>query len=325
MLLRLTRRAWKCNTSVSKTRIAIVLAAFAVLMTPQAAAADALFDQTTGTPAGTVNLDGLTYLADDFSVPQGPGWLIDNAHFEGQGGAGEKFNAFILQDSGGLPNSQLASSIGQSTKVDATGNFDTPAPKKFKYVSDLPYGTGLLPGHYWLALAQVLSPNQTPTPWAWRTQSPQSGSEAAIYNGLDWLHLSDAGKTGPDFRFRIDGEPISSDASRFKLGKPIRRPGGAILVLANFPGEGTPQVKLTSGKKWVKPLKLHSNVFGTHLKFKPTAKAKRKYRDGKRLKFSAKVTYARSFTAQESIQPFLAPPTTQTLHLVFKKPKQTGP
>jgi hypothetical protein len=304
---------------VGNSRVVSAALALAALALPQAATADTLDDQTTGTPAGSVSPGSLAYLADDFTVPPGPGWLIDNAHFEGQGGAGAKFNAFILQDSGGLPSSELASAIGQSTKLDAAGNFDTPATKKFKYVSDLPYGTGLLPGHYWLAVAQVLNPNQTPPSWAWRTQSPQSGLEAAIYNGLDWRHLSDAGQAGPDFRFRIDGEPISSDASRFKLGKPIRRPGGAVLVLANFPGEGTPKVKLTSGKKWVKPPKLHSNSLGTKLKFKPTAKAKRKYRGGKRLKVSAKVTYARSFTAQESIQPFLAPPTTQPLHFVLKK------
>jgi hypothetical protein len=305
---------------VARLKVVSALAAFLALSLPGAASADdALYDQTTGTPGGFVQ-PGFGYLADDFTVPPGPGWLIENAHIAGQGGAGAKFNAFFLQDSGGLPNPGSSSPVlGQSSKLDASGSFDVAATRKFKYVADLPYGVGLLPGHYWLVLAQVLSLGQ-PT-WAWGAQSPQSGSEAAIYDGVGWHHLSELGKTGPDYRFRLDGEPISSDASRFKLGKPVRRPGGAVLVLANFPGDGTPQVKLKAGKKWVKPLKLHSNVYGTQLKFEPTAKAKRKFRHGRRLKVTAKVTYARRFTADDTPQPFVAPATRQTLHLTFKKPK----
>lgn len=312
--------------------IGVGLTALIALTLPAAASADALYDQTTGTAGGLVTLpqSGLfiSPLADDFTVPPGPGWLFENAHIEGQGVAGEQFGVAILQDSGGLPSSGGADVLfGYGPKLGSSGSFDVPAPKKYKYVTDLPYGIGLLPGHYWLELLELTKPGQSQTSGAWRTQSPQSGSEAATYDAANsnWRHLSDAGQSGPDFQFRVDGEPISSDASRFKLSKPVRRPGGAVLVLANFPGDGTPKLKFTSGKKWVKPLKLHSNVYGTHLKFNPTAKAKRKFRrDGKHLKFSATVTYARSFGGMDSPQPFVAPPTTQTIHSVFKKPKPQG-
>ena len=308
------------------------LAALVALTLPGAASANALYDQTTGTPGGLVTMpqSGIfpSPLADDLTVPPGPGWLIENAHIEGQGGAGDQFGVAIVQDSAGLPDPAGALvRLGYTAKQGGSGSFDVTATKKYKYVTDLPYGIGLLPGHYWIeSFQQVSTPGVSGSPWAWRTQSPQSGSEAAIYDDASssWRHLSDAGQSGPDFQFRVDGEPISSDASRFKLSKPVRRPGGAVVVLANFPGNGTPQVKLTSGKKWVKPLKLHSNVFGTKLKFNPTAKGKRKFRDGRHLKFSASITYARSFGELDSPQPFVAPPTTQKLHSVFKKPKPQG-
>ena len=114
----------------------------------------------------------------------------------------------------------------------------------------------LTPGHYWLTVVakDFASPSKPPSePWSWQTQSPVSGFEAATLSkktcgSYDWKPLSECGKTGPDLRFRIEGDRVDRDFLKVKLGKPKRMPAGGIETILSIPAAGVVKARKVSGK-----------------------------------------------------------------------------
>jgi len=333
--------------------ILVALVAFS-LFAAQAGSASAstqiLYDQTTGTPGGFIPSElGIKssiyecgsplyvqecHAADDFTVPPGPAWYVQSIHVDGQGGAGDVVGGSVYTGEE-LPPVLVTESLGAANNLDLPGvnNFDL-SVGGLRYPSA---GFGLLPGHYWLTvIAGGLHPLQLPgTSWAWQTQSPQTGYEAAwqdtdcdggVYGWVPWKHLSECGKTGPDLRFSLSGQLMDSAFGNFQLSKPKRIPSGGLEFVATTPGPGTITIHKLAGKGKIETHvsnlignKDHS-VFGALLKIKPAGKAKAALKLGKKIKMRVAIAYTRfssSFASSVS-----APPNTKTLKVVLKKPRK---
>lgn len=311
------------------------------------ARADVLYDQTGGAATGLVTseqfiLDGLSdcgtpaadlqicSAADDFTVPPGPGWEINQVSVLGQGGAGDGLSLQLLQDSGGfpsLPNSPSGGpSLGSVTQAGFADNFDFSLGARGA-------GPFVPPGTYWLSVVAAGPsgsgpiPTQGTIPWFWRSVSPQAGLGAAwLSDGCSsgWQRLATCGKPGPDLAFRISGEPFTTD---FTLDPPRHQRGSKrILVTAHFPGFGNVAITDASGahpasqtlgkngliKSKVQNISKLPNL-NLELTIGPGSKAKKLLNQGKVVRATAAITYTR-VTANGSHLP-----VTKTVAVKFRK------
>jgi N-acetylneuraminic acid mutarotase len=113
-------------------------------------------------------------LADDFVVPGGETWNVesidaDGVYFNGSGPA-NSFNVFIYTDSGGLPGTQVYSTLNQTwTQVGTT------------FTVNLSPAAVLAPGHYWIEI-QANMTFSVGGQWGWTDRTLQSNSPAAWQN-----------------------------------------------------------------------------------------------------------------------------------------------
>jgi len=337
------------------------LSLFAVLATSASASTQILYDQTTGTPGGFVPSEfsakssgtyecnaptyiwqGACYAADDFTVPPGPAWDVQSVHVDGQGGAGDAFVWTILPsealpaalDTGAGNGSIGSGSARPGSPLSGVNNFDIPA-----YMGQPNIGFALLPGHYWL---KVYASNPNAASWAWQTQSPQTGYEAAWqdhdcsgssggFNLFIWKHLSECGKTGPDLRFSLTGQLIDSAFSSFQLSKPRRLPSGGLAILAATPTGGTFTIRKLAGKGKIEthvsafyPTSKDNSAYTVGLQIKPAGKTKAALKLGKKFKMRVAISYTRvaSTNLVAPSNSISAPPNTKTLKVVLKKPRR---
>jgi hypothetical protein len=219
-----------------------------------------LYDQMTGRPGGLVpseqSIAATTndclrpffspvdsqdcIAADDFTVPPGPAWSITAIQVDGQGGAGDNFKFELFKDAGGLPLSPSSASLGFG---------EGPGPQSgsgdVAFKSRWGRGLGVLPpGSYWLGFyADGLMNESSATSWYWQSQSPQVGREAAWLKMCGetterWSYLSACGQTGPDLRFRLEGERMTRGFGKFKLGRTQPKQNGGLTIYGTFPGPG---------------------------------------------------------------------------------------
>jgi hypothetical protein len=191
--------------------IAFAAAIAAALALPAAASATVLYDQTTGTPGGTVTSAHHTPsagidadAADDFIVPAGVIWNLGSVDVKGEApSVVQTGNAVLFADAGGHPGTELFRQSG--------------VPFPGGLVEDLPL-TGvppLPPGHYWISVYTTWSIS----PWNWRRQSPTYGFPAVWENPANgagtgcttFQPLTQCGfapTQGTDLQFRLNGDAI---------------------------------------------------------------------------------------------------------------------
>jgi hypothetical protein len=266
------------------------------------------------------------YAADDFTIPPGAPWYVENVHVDGDGGAGDAFTWSAL------PGEALPAESATSTTAAARGYANRPAGLGAFDISAATLqapnnGVPLQPGHYWLQVKaggiDPLKPERKVKPWGWQTQSPVTGYEAVWANqpcgGAAWKYLSECGLPAGDLRFRIEGELIDREFSAFQLGKRLRRPAGGVVMLGTFPGPGELTVRKVSGKAKLEACKClvvdHGGTYLAGIKVKPVGKTKAALKLGEKIALKVAVTYTRFVS-----DAIAAPPNTQILNLVLKKP-----
>jgi hypothetical protein len=293
-------------------RLALAISAIltgALCASPVAASLEVAYDQTTGTPGGYLptNKDA-GMLTDDFTVPPGPSWWVQSVHVDGQGGAGSKFTWIITPGDAAparpkpIPSIfDIASSTRVTDPLPGTGSFDIPVDPRYPV-----RGRIVAPGHYWLGVvaSDFSSSTKPPSePWAWQTQTPLSGFEAFTLSkkecGIDdWTPLPRCGKTGPDLRFRIEGQRMDRGFSKLKLEKLQRLPAGGIQATLVLPVLGVVKVRRVGSKKG--DLRVHlgdvresdqGNVIAL-LKVKPKGATKAAMKQGLVLRPKIAITYA---------------------------------
>jgi hypothetical protein len=178
-----------------------------------------LYDQTdnAGTTATSSqnfesNLDNFDVrTADDFTVPAGQQWNIDQVNAQGQyfNGAGPALtaNVYFFTNAGMLPATGIPICSYQNVPITsgaATGNFNIA----------LPEDCVLVPGTYWVSVQANMDFNPSGQ-WGWTDRTVQSGFGAAFENpgggfacsgGNSWvLKTTCAPTTSPDQLFQLLG------------------------------------------------------------------------------------------------------------------------
>ena len=146
-------------------------------------------------------------LADDFVVPGGETWNVESIDADGTyfNGAGPAFdwNVFIYTDSGGLPGTQVYSTLNQPVTVNGT-----------TFTVNLTPAAVLSAGTYWIEI-QANMDFATQGEWGWTDRTVQSNNPAAWQNpgggfGVcpTWapkLAVCVPTAGGPDQVYRING------------------------------------------------------------------------------------------------------------------------
>jgi hypothetical protein len=146
-----------------------------------------------------------TQAADDFVVPAGETWNIEEVDVLGEynGGPAESFHVFFYQDAGGLPGTLVDTRLANPF----TGDPD--------FVITLTSPVILTAGTYWVSV-QSRQDFGTAGQWFWHNRDVQSGSGAAWQNPGDgfatgcttWVTKTACallGQTAPDQVFRLNG------------------------------------------------------------------------------------------------------------------------
>jgi len=155
-------------------------------------------------------------LADDFVVPGGQTWNVesidaDGTYFNGSGPA-DSFNVFIYVDSGGLPGTQVYSTLNQTWTQTGT-----------TFTVDLSPAAVLTPGTYWIEI-QANMTFSVGGQWGWTDRTVLSNSPAAWQNpgggfGTPCTTWGQRGATCgidpgvPDQVYRINGTIVSGTPS----------------------------------------------------------------------------------------------------------------
>jgi len=155
-------------------------------------------------------------LADDFVVPGGQTWNVesidaDGTYFNGSGPA-NSFNVFIYVDSGGLPGTQVYSTLNQTWTQTGT-----------TFTVDLSPAAVLTPGTYWIEI-QANMTFSVGGQWGWTDRTVLSNSPAAWQNpgggfGTPCTTWGQRGATCgidpgvPDQVYRINGTIVSGTPS----------------------------------------------------------------------------------------------------------------
>jgi hypothetical protein len=249
--------------------------------------------------------------ADDFTVPAGQQWTINEVDVLGTGGS-FKTHIQIYSDAGGLPGTP----IFNADELTATGgpNFNTV----------LPTPAVLGPGTYWLSV-------KAPDYWSWRNSTTDSGSSAVWQNPSNefvFIPVTGCGKTWttrgtcyettsePGQAFKLIGpDPVilpttAKPSNAFTLGafKANKKKGIGTLTV-NLPGAGT----LSVSGAGIKPVTLAVTAAGdVKVTLKAAGKAKKKLKK----KGKAKVKTTLVFT------PTGGDPATQDKSVTLKKKKK---
>ena len=187
------------------------------------------------------------FAADDFVVPAGETWNIDEIDVQGGyfefPGPADAFHVFIYQDAAGLPGTEVYSALDQAY----SGTTD--------FVITLATPAVLTEGTYWVSVqAHMDFGGGDPGQWYWQNRTTQSNGPAAWQNpggGFNvcpsWAPLMGCiDTTDPDLVFRLVGTTGASCAygDNFNDGvltwteiKPIVTEAGGVLSLAPAPGK----------------------------------------------------------------------------------------
>jgi hypothetical protein len=144
--------------------------------------------------------------ADDFVVPSGEIWTIDEVDVQGTytGGPAESFHVFFYSDSAGLPGTNVYTGLAQSYSDGGTGT---------DFVITLSPAAVLTEGTYWVSV-QARQDFGTAGQWFWNDRSVQSGNAAAWQNPgggfgttcSTWgVRTTCLGFGAPDNMFRLAG------------------------------------------------------------------------------------------------------------------------
>ena len=272
------------------------------LAVPASAGAVVLYDQTDNAVSPPIGMPFPNYapsnyyspmndhrVADDFTVPEGEVWTIEEVDAPGySAGSNGGFNVLIYPDAGGVPGAPLFEQHG--IQVGAPGSCICLT------------GTPPLPaGKYWVTVQ--LNSHSGGLPFTWGTRSVMTGEPAKYMEAVPGC----SGATGPwanrascfpsdnlDQTFKLSGKtappapPVGSSA--FTLGaRTLDRRKGTATQVVTVPGAGS--VELT-GEDVAPQSAPVSGAGDVALKIKPRGKLKRRLkRKGK-----AKATLSVSFT-----------------------------
>jgi len=148
--------------------------------------------------------------ADDFVVPGGVTWIIEEISTPGTqsaGGSADSVNIRFLQDNGGAPGAEVPGCVFTGlTPVETTGSFTI----------TLPTACTLSPGTYWMA-QQTVQEFATAGQHFWSNRTTQTGNEGHWRNPNDGFGTGCTdftpqttcgvgGGTNPDFLFALVGQ-----------------------------------------------------------------------------------------------------------------------
>ena len=279
------------------------------LALPASAPATVLFDQTASPGAKYTN--SMDYpkpndveAADDFTVPAGQQWTINEVDVLGEG-ASFKVHILIYANAGGLPGSVVFNAN------------ELPATNGTNYNTVLPTPAVLGPGTYWLSV-------KSPDFWSWRNSTTDSGSPAVWQNPTNefvGIPVTGCGKTWttrgtcyettsePGQAFKLIGpEPTTTKPSNaFTIGKlKLNKKKGFGTLTVNVPGPGT----LALSGKNLKAVNAVATAAGAiKLKVKAKGKARKKLNEKGKVKVKAKLTFT----------PTGGDPASQSKSLTLKK------
>jgi hypothetical protein len=294
-------------------------------------------------PAESSDAKYTIQLADDFSVPPGETWSIDEAisvwvtNNADLGNLPPKIGIFIYADNGiDLPGSQLFGV--ESTVAPRVLNEETEGDI-FEYeipLSDVPtLGTGT----YWLSL-QVHGAKATNGEWFWGDNTSQFGAPAALRNPGDgygtgctnWdarITCDPSGAAEPDQSFILRGtrtvtppppppsqpqpqteQPPAGSIDLVGQPKPGKN-GGPATIEVKLPGPGT----VVATGKGIKRVKVHVTKAGkvkVKVKLSPSGKRKLKHSKSHKVKVRVKITFT----------PTGGDPSTVTKTVTFKSKRR---
>ena len=279
------------------SRWLLLVIAGAALALPAAAGAEVLYDQTDNAgelPFGTTtpNFSPSTFYsetnydrtADDFTVPEGEVWTIEQVEAPGYaliGGPG--VNVLLYPDAGGVPGAPLFEQRG--IPVGGPGRCVCPT------------GAPQLPaGRYWITVQMQANSGDW---WTWRTRTQQSGAPAQYMDKVPGC----SGPTGPwarrascfpsdnpDQVFMLSGTksaPVGSSA--FTLGAlSMDRKKGTATQVVTVPGAGSLEL---IGQDVGQQAASASAPGDVALKVKPTGKLKKKLKKNGKAKTSVTVSF----------------------------------
>ncbi len=193
-----------------------------------------------------------TLVADDFSVPLGQSWTIDQIDVLGQDdpylgmSPPHIVNFFMYSNAGTLPGSEIYRFYGLGAP-----NY----PNDSVHFYDVPRPPPLGPGSYWVSVQEDGGGFMVPS-WGWSTRTVQDGQTAAFEgpnggwgsNCRAWQPITvcpSSSNTYPDMAWKISGAANSLPVT---FGNLKRLGNGTARLTVNAPASGT----LTLGGKGVK-------------------------------------------------------------------------
>jgi hypothetical protein len=228
---------------IRRVVLTVSVAAVTLFSTAGVAGAFVLYDQTDH--AGTNNADSnapnfspsndfgsgdFDRTADDFTVPEGQAWSIDEVDVSGaySDSAQGVVNAYIYPDAAGKPGDPLFS----QTNIGAPGGPN--------YVVPLTGAPSLSAGTYWITVQQVVGMGGY---WSWTTRTVQSGGPARWFGGsmdcpsFSWSPRADCWPgTNPDQIFLLRG---TNTSNAIALGKPkLSKKKGTAILPVTVPSAG---------------------------------------------------------------------------------------
>jgi hypothetical protein len=282
-------------------RVVLAASVLVVALFSMAGASQAfvLYDQTDH--AGTNNADSVApnfspsndfggtnedRTADDFTVPAGQAWSINEVDVAGAyNGAGQGVvNVYIYPDAAGKPGTALFS----QTNISAPGGPDYAVP-----LANVP---SLTAGTYWITVQQVIGMGGY---WSWTTRSAQTGGPARWFGlgmgtacpDFSWSPRTDCWPgTNPDQIFRLRG---TNTSNAIALGKAkINKKNGTAVLPVTVPSAGDLSV---SGKGvGAQPAAASTAVTGpgvVKLKLKAKGKSRRKLNGSGKAKLKVTITF----------------------------------
>ena len=238
--------------------VATIGVAAGLLALPAAASAEVLYDQLSGaspvpladggarnfSPSNEFSPANFDRTADDFSVPAGNTWKIEQIDVTGAFNPdppGAVVNVYLYEDAAGKPGAEIFS----QRDITATGGPNYTVP-----VTNVP---ALTAGTYWVTVQHQVGSGAY---WTWGTHPTQTGSLAHFISATPlpppcdtvfvwqprracWTGPGPAA-SDPDQAFRLSGTDLTPQPSnQFQIGKPTRNlRKGTARVPVTVPGTG---------------------------------------------------------------------------------------
>ena len=295
--------------------MALAAAIGGLLALPASAGAEVLYDQTDNaappnadseepsfSPSNSFGIGNEDRTADDFTVPAGETWTIDEVQVGGaysNPGAAQRVNTYIYADDGGEPGTELFA----QTEISSSGpNYHVP-------LSGTP---ALSAGTYWITVQQE---DAEIAYWSWQTRTVQTGNAAQWLGGAEgpgcnpepWDRRSLCWPSpNPDQVFLLEGTKVAPppdppDATpKLNLGKlelNERRGTAKQPAYVNVPG----MVEL-SGKNVETKSKSAGAAKTLRLKVKPRGKTLEKLEDQGHARTKITVTFAPDSGAVDEVK-----------------------